>query len=321
VARAMAAETPSEKMTQTPSGQTAVQDRPKLVSAKLTSAAVLLAILISLLWGTNPVALKIALRTLPPIGSAGLRFAIAAVAVWLWCRASGVRVAPRRGEALWLAAVGAFFVVQITTFTLGVYWGTASHSTVILNTYPFFVVVLAHFLIPGDRATVGRAAAVVAAFSGIVILFAGEWGAWQGTNLRGDSVQLASAFILGCQVVFLKYAVTRVDPGRVVLWQMIAGAAAFLLYSLGFEGLSRASPSVESLSAIVYQGLAIGALCFCVWTWLLRRYAASRVSIFGFISPAVGVALSALVLGEPLDPALLVSAGLVAAGIIIANAW
>ena len=45
-APSMAAETPSEKTTQTPSGQTAVQDRPKLVSAKLTSAAVLLAILI-----------------------------------------------------------------------------------------------------------------------------------------------------------------------------------------------------------------------------------------------------------------------------------
>ncbi|UCC68338.1 MAG: DMT family transporter [Armatimonadota bacterium] len=308
-------------MSDTSPEETATSERARLPSASLAPAAVLLAVVINMLWGTNPIALKIALRSLPPIGSAGIRFAVAAVGVWLWCRATGVPVAPRRGEVPWLAAVGVFFVLQISTFTLGVYWGTASHSTVLLNTYPFFVLALAHFLIPGDRATIGRAAAVAAAFSGVVVLFAGEWGSWEGTNLLGDIVQLTSAFILGSQVVFLKHAVARVHAERVVLWQMTIGAAAFLLYSLAFEDLAGARPSAESLSAVIYQGVMIGTVCFTVWTLLIRRYAASRVAVFGFISPLVGVALSALVLGEVLGPTLLISAVLVAAGIILANLW
>jgi drug/metabolite transporter (DMT)-like permease len=309
------------RMTETLADEAAVGKQLSPGITALAPSALLLAVLINMLWGTNPIALKLALRTIPPIGSAGIRFAIAAVGVWVWCRVTRVPLVPRRGEVPWLAAVGAFFVVQITTFTLGVYWGTASHSTVLLNTYPFFVLALAHFLISGERATVGRAVAVAAAFCGIVILFAGEWGSWQGTNLLGDSVQLVSAFILGSQVVFLKHAVARVHPGRVVLWQMVIGAAAFLVYSMAFEGLAGARPSAESVLAIIYQGVMIGTVCFTVWTWLIRRYPAGRVAVFGFIAPLVGVVLSAVVLGEPLGLAVLASSALVAVGIVVANVW
>lgn len=299
--------------------ETAAQPRPNLVSARLTGGAVLLAILITVFWGTNPVALKIALRGLPPIGAAGLRFAIAALGVWLWCLAEGVSVKAKRGELPWLLAVGAFFVVQIATFTLGVYWGTAAHSIVILHTYPFFVVALAHFFIPGDRASPGRVIGLVAAFAGLIALFLGELGKWQEKQFLGDVTQLISAVLLAGQIVFTKHAVARISPNRVVLWQMLVGAPVFLLYSVLFEGLARAHPSPLSLLAVVYQGVIIGAFCFTIWTWLIHRHAASRVAIFGFIGPVVGVLLGAFALNEPISLALIASTALVALGIIFAN--
>lgn len=307
--------------------ETTTPAEPDFPDHRITARAVLLSVMITVFWGTNPTVLKIALGDMPsqsghgfpPIGAAGIRFAIAAVGVWVWCAAAGVKARPQRGEASWLAVIAAFFVVQIATFSLGVYWGTASHSIVILHTYPFFVVALAHFLIPGDRATRGRVSGLVAAFSGIVALFASEWGEWQGTQFLGDATQLFSAFVLAAQIVVTKHALVRVAPDRVVLWQMAIGAPAFLAYSLLFEDLAAARPGAASIAAVVYQGLIIGTLCFTIWTWLIRRHAASRVAIFGFIAPLVGVFLSALVLHEQLSPMLLLSASLVAAGIVLAN--
>jgi drug/metabolite transporter (DMT)-like permease len=293
----------------------------ELSAARLGAGAVVIAVTINALWGTNPIALKLALEGLPPIGSAGIRFAIAGAGVYLWGLATGVSARPRAGELPWLLAVGAFFVVQIATFTLGVYWGTASHSTVLLNTYPVFVVALAHFFIPNDRATFGKGAAVLAAFAGILVLFVGDWGAWRGSNLLGDTVQLSSAIILAAQVVFTKHAVARVHPGRVVLWQMFLGAVAFLFYGFAFEGLAGAHPSRSAVAAVVYQGVLIGTLCFLVWTWLIRQYSASRVAIFGFVAPLVGVLLSAVVLAEPLTLSVLASAALVGVGIVLSNLW
>jgi drug/metabolite transporter (DMT)-like permease len=294
---------------------------PELATAPLSGSATLLAVMVTALWGTNPTALKIVMRGLPPIGSSGLRFGIAAVGVWLWCLLTRVRVWPRRGEVPWLAITALFFVVQIATFTLGVYWGTASHSIVLLHTYPFFVVALAHFLIPGERASLGRVVGLAAAFAGVVILFAGDWGGWQGSQVLGDSVQLTSAFLLAGQVVFLKHAVARVDPNRVVLWQMVVGGLVFLAYGFGWERLAGARPNLLETAGVIYQGLIIGTLCFTIWTWLIRQHAASRIAIFGFIAPLVGVFLGVAMLGERLTPCLLVSAALVAVGIVFANKW
>ena len=120
-------------------------------------------------------------------------------------------------------------------------------------------------------------------------------------------------------IVFTKHAVARISPNRVVLWQMMIGAPVFLLYSFLFEGLAAARPSTLSLLAVIYQGVIIGAFCFTVWTWLIRRHAASRVAIFGFIGPVVGVFLGAFALHEPVSHALIASTTLVALGIIFAN--
>ncbi len=293
------------------------------LSARLTLGSTLLAVLISVIWGTNPTALKIVLRSFPPIGSAGLRFVLAAAGVVLWCRLAGVRLWPRRSETPWLLGNACFFVLQIATFTLGVNWGTASHSIVLLNTYPLFVVVLAHLFIPGDRATAWKLAGVGAAFAGIVSLFAGEWGAWQGTQLRGDVIQMISAFILGLEIIYMKLIVDRVGPERVVFWQMAVGAAVFLVYSLTREGLAahlaRGEIRVDSLLALGYQGLVIGTFCFTVWISLLRRHRASAIAVFGFIGPVVGVILGTLALSEPFTPTLGVSAALVALGVALAN--
>lgn len=296
-------------------GETELEARP------LTGGALVVAILLSALWGTNPTALKVVLRGFPPIGSAGVRFAIAALGVALWCRATRVRLWPLPGEEVALGVNALFFILQIATFTLGVHWGTAGHSIVLLHTYPLFVVALAHFLIPGDRTTPGKLAGLAMAFGGIVALFAGDWGRWQGTQLQGDVVQVVSAWLLAGQIVWIKHAVARVDSSRLVFWQMATSAAVFIVYSLAAEGLAGTRGGAWPVAAVLYQGLIIGTLCFTVWTWLIRRHAASRVAIFGFVGPLVGVGLSAVVLGEGVTPQLLLASALVAGGIVFASRW
>jgi drug/metabolite transporter (DMT)-like permease len=297
-------------------------------SVRLTFGAIVVAAITNLIWGTNPAALKIALNGLPttgqgfpPIGASGMRFGIAVIGVLIWCFITGARIRPRPGEGRWLVVNSGLFLIQIATFTLGVYFGTAAHSIVVLYVYPFIVVALAHFLIPGERVSPGRVAGLGTAFSGVVLLFGSGFGHWEGTLLLGDLIQLLSAAILASQIVFLKHALARIEPTRVVLWQMLAAAAAFLAYSFGAEHLAATHATAASWAAVIYQGVVIGAICFTVWMWQIRRYSASVLSIFGFVAPPAGVAMSGLVLHEPLTPVVLAAAALVAAGIVASNLW
>jgi O-acetylserine/cysteine efflux transporter len=299
--------------------ESAVAGAPAPSARRLTLASAALAVVISAIWGTNPTALKLVLRGFPPMGSAGIRFALAAIGVAVWCWLTKTRLWPRPGEAVALSVNSGLFIAQIATFTLGVYWGTASHSIVLLHTYPLFVVALAHLFIPGDRATPWKLAGLGAASAGILSLFAGEWGKWQGSQLLGDTTQVLSAFLLAVQVVYLKRMVERVHPDRAIFWQMASGAVVFLGYSFAWEALGLQHPGGVAVAAVIYQGLIIGTFCFTVWVWLLRRHRASVIAVFAFLGPVVGVALSTLALPEPFTPALGVSAALVAVGVVLAN--
>jgi drug/metabolite transporter (DMT)-like permease len=52
---------------------------------------------------------------------------------------------------------------------------------------------------------------------------------------------------------------------------------------------------------------------------LVRRYLATRLSVFSFLTPLFGVLGGALLLGEPLTLAFLLAAGLVGCGILLVN--
>ncbi len=63
----------------------------------------------------------------------------------------------------------------------------------------------------------------------------------------------------------------------------------------------------------------VAGLCFIVLVFLLRHHSPSRLGIFSFITPIVGVLLSAWLLGDALSPYLLASVALVVVGIVVAN--
>ena len=61
----------------------------------------------------------------------------------------------------------------------------------------------------------------------------------------------------------------------------------------------------------------MAGFCYLTWTVLIRDYAPSWVSSFFMSTPLFGVALGALILGEPLSRNLLLGAVLVATGLYV----
>ena len=125
--------------------------------------------------------------------------------------------------------------------------------------------------------------------------------------------------LLGVRLIYLKRVTQDTHPARVLIWQAGLTLPVFCLLSLIFE---RDFPLVLNgpiLGALLYQGLVVAGFCFIILTSLLRRYQASKLSVFGFITPVFGVLLSKYLLGEGLSTALLSSMVLVAVGIAIVN--
>jgi len=84
-------------------------------------------------------------------------------------RLRGFRVAPDEWRPL--GVLGLLLAAQMGSMNVATTMTTAAHVAIILNLYAVHTVVLAHFMIPGDRLDLRRLAGVVVAYAGIVVLF------------------------------------------------------------------------------------------------------------------------------------------------------
>ncbi|MBI1962675.1 MAG: DMT family transporter [Candidatus Rokubacteria bacterium] len=275
----------------------------------------LFALLVSLLWGANPVVIKLGLLDAPPLRLAGLRMVLggATICLWAWAtgRLAGLRVGP--GEWRPLGYLGVLFAVQVGATHVGTALTSAAHSAILLNLYAVHTVVLAHFQIPGDRLTTRKLAGVLVAYAGIVLLFARQVTLGAPT-LLGDVIMFVAALLLGERTVYLARAVQRLDAVKLLLAQAVVGIALFFLVSALFEPAATRW-TWRLAGSVAYQGILIAGFNFVVNLWLLRHYRASALAGFFLTQPLFGVLIAALVTGDPLTPELLIASAAVAVGI------
>jgi len=72
-------------------------------------------------------------------------------------------------------------------------------------------------------------------------------------------------------------------------------------------------------ASLAFQTVFIVAFTYVLWFWMVRRYPASGLTSFTFLSPAFGVILAGLLLGEPLTVRVLGALALIAAGLALVN--
>lgn len=281
-------------------------------------SAALVAIAVSILWGGNVVALKLSLLTFPPIWSAFWRMVVGVLAVGAWACSQRISLRPRAGEIGVLLVLGTLFTVQVGCLNFGVSMTSAAYGVVLLNSYPIFANIGAHFFVPGDRLSTRRAVGLAMSFAGVCLVFLGRpEGGFAENPILGNIVVIASAVLLGSRTVFTQRIVQSIEPVRPVFWQMAISLPVFLLAASLTERPTIQPVNWPAAAAVFYQGAVVAGLCFVVWTLLLQRYSPGTLSMFGFIVPFVGVILSALMLDEAITPRLWSGVMLVAAGIAL----
>lgn len=284
----------------------------------------LLAVLMVALWGGNPVAVQFCLDVLPPIAIAALRFGLAALFMLFWCVAAGNPLVPKGRQWAHALLSGFLMYVQISLFNIGVQYTDSSHTTLLINSYILWVIVIEH-LRGDDRVTGRKASGVLLAALGVLLVIGVEATSSDPSTSRdqpslgGDLVMLASAIVLGVRIVHTRAAVKEMDPGTLILWHDLIGVFFFIATSLAVETVRLGEIDTPALLGLLYQGLLVAGFCFALQAVLLRKHSASQVSVFSFLSPVFGIALAVLLRGDRLTIWLLVAAVFVALGILLVN--
>ncbi len=280
--------------------------------------AIVIAVLIHILWGANPVAVKFGLLAFPPLWSAFIRFALAIACIVVWAYFKDIALWPRRGEWLGLGLLSLLFTVQIALMNFGIDMTTSSMSSVLLATHPLFAAMFAHLFTASDRLTPVKIVGLLVAFCGAgVVLLRNAELATLDLIAVGNWVVLVSSALLGGRLIYTAGLAQRIDTSRVVVWQMALSLVAFGAGGLAFESIVWSQVSWQALVGLAYQGIVIAGLGFMINTWLIKNHSPSTVVSFGFIAPISGVALSVWLLGEQLTSNLILGTIGVGLGLVL----
>jgi drug/metabolite transporter (DMT)-like permease len=274
-------------------------------------------LLICILWGSVGVTIKFCLdNSAPPLGLAAIRMALAAAALWLWM---GMRRTTALTWATWRVVIGAagFYCLLLAFTHIGFNHTSAARGIVLLNTTPLFVAVLANFVAPREPLEFTKLSGLVLAFLGVVIIFARRLDG--GGSLLGDGIMLLAAASWAFQTLWMKRAAREADPTMLNSVQFIAALGVLGAISLATEPVTLWHPTAPVALAIVYLAIAGTVVAWILWSRVLKQVPASTASAYIFTVPLFGVALSWLLLGEPVTLQFAMGAVLVSAGIVIVN--
>ena len=281
-------------------------------------AAVAAIAALCVLFGSNAVAIKMSLSGFGPFTAAGLRFAMASVAISLWAMATGRPFAIKKGQAVHLVVLSFIFTVQLALFYFGLTMTNASRGILIINFQPFIVLLLANFFIPGDTISKKKTAGLVLGFAGVSFVFLDHVDASAGIR-TGDFIILGTAILWGINAVYVKRIVDEFRVFHIVLYPMMLSVPLFLLGGFVWDPVMVGQVDLIVLAALLYQGLVTAAFGFVLWNYILKLYGVVAVHSFTFIMPMSGVFLGGLILGEPITKNILFSLVLIGSGIFVVN--
>lgn len=292
-----------------------------MYQARLRWQPIATLLLLALVWGANMAVIKIGAREIPPILMAGLRSLVASGCLYVWIKVKGLSLFPSVSILLHGIVMGFLFGSEFGFIYVGLEYTLASRTYVLLYTAPFFVAVGAHFLLKEDRLNRWKAAGLILAFAGVVVLFMRGLGSFSLRALPGDLMILAASALWGSTTIYIKKFLShRTVPLQTLFYQVFFSAPPLLLLSILVEDPVVTDISLAAGFSVFYQCIIVAFLSYLVWFELIHRYPVSLLHAFSFFTPVFGVFLSgALILGETLNPRLVVALTLVSLGMVLVN--
>lgn len=274
---------------------------------------------IIVIWGINWPIMKVGLGSIPPFWFGGLRLLLGSVCLFLLSAVRGRLALPARGDWPVIASVGLMQMAGFLAFVnLGLLQVPAGRSAVLCYTTPLWVAPGAALLL-GETLNKRKLAGLALGLAGLLILF--EPGSFDWSNrpvLLGNAFLLIGALLWSFAILHIRGHRWHGSALGLAPWQQLTGALPLLAIALATEGSPTAIDwNLSSLLVLAYNGPIASGFAYWAAVAVTRRLPALTSSLAFLAVPVMGLASSAVALGERPSPALLVGFLLILIGLVL----
>ena len=256
----------------------------------LSRGDLLRALAVVVIWGLNFVVMKVGLQGVGPMLLGALRFAAAALPFLLFVRFPNLplRYVVAYGMAQGLGQFGFLF--------LGLQLGmTAGMASVVMQTQAFFTLLLAVPVL-GERARFSQGLGLAVALGGLVLIATAHGEGPGQMTLAGFVLTLGAAFMWAISNLVARLAsrLGDYDPFPFIVWSSAFPVLPFVALALWMDGPQTVVAQLAGMRwpavlAVLFLAWLATLLAYSLWTQLLKRHPAGRVTPFSLLVPVVGL--------------------------------
>lgn len=272
----------------------------------------LLAVLITAIWGVNFSVIKLGLHAVDPFLLAGIRFTLCALPAILFIK---------KPDVPWRYLIGYGLVFGIGLWglvNLGIQAGLSAGIASLLLQFSAFFTLLLGSLVFRERLSRYQIAGGLIACAGLLSIFFITDGS---VTISGVLLVLAGAIAWSVANIISKRAGTRQVFAFLVWSSAFAPLPLFLLDGVvngmaGYRALHSHADSLALLS-ILFQAYPNTLLGYWVWNGLLKRYPVSTVAPLSLLVPVFGILGSVAIFGETLSTQKIAALLLIVTGLAV----
>ena len=274
-----------------------------------------------LCWGMTYLAMRIAVRDIPPHLMSGARFLVAGLVLYLWSRRRGD---PRPTPIQWRAAamVGAFLLLGgNATVAWAEQQVPSGLAAVLIAVAPIWMVAF-EWARGGPRPGKRVIAGLILGLAGVALLVSPEGDSATQVNLIGAAMLVLASASWAWGSVISKSAPLPESPFLATSMEMIGGGVLLLLTALAVGQVAHFRPTEVSAHAVlawlflVVFGSLVG---FTAYIWLLGVTSIAKAGTYAYVNPIVAVFLGWAILDEPVTGRTLIAALVILVGVALVN--
>ena len=270
---------------------------------------VLLAVFVTIIWGSTFAVIEIGMQGFPPIFNAALRFFTASIPLVFFFK---------KPDVSWgfLLLFGMNYVLMFSLMYVGMKLGMPSGLTsLVLQSAVLFALILSALALkeyPNKIQLIG----VFTGLAGIALIATDKESF---SSITAFVLVVGAAFFYGASSIIMKRA-GKIDMLALLIWGcLIPPLPLFGLSLLLEQGQWQALINISAMGgfSIYYTSLPGTVVAFAIWGSLLKRYPANMVVPFSLFIPVFGILTSYILLDEQITATAAIACGIIFVGLML----
>ncbi|MCY6356085.1 DMT family transporter [Clostridium sp. ZS2-4] len=261
----------------------------------------LVLLFVALLWGVNPVVVKVGMKYIPPLPFNTMRMLIASIFCWVILYMSRTYKKMDKNDIKKIFCLGFFgyFMYQVG-FIIGINNTTAGNTSLIVGMLPISVALI-NRIFKIEQITLKMFLGIIVSFIGVVLIIIGSGSEFRisYTDIKGGIFLIIGQLALGYYTVFSKPMLRKYSNIQVTACFISIAALLFLI--INFKSIINVSwntvPTVGWMSNIFSGGISM-CIGNVLWIWGVNQVGSVRTSLYNNMAPVFTIIVGYIFIGE-----------------------